>query len=115
MPSVRQALGAWGEDRVAGWYVERGHTVLARNWRSGRGELDLVVAAPGTIVFCEVKTRRGTSHGSPFDAVTSDKQRRIRSLALRFLDAHPEHRARELRFDVAGVTPDGVEVIEAAF
>lgn len=115
MPSVRQALGAWGEDRVATWYVERGHTVVARNWRSGRGELDLVVARPGTLVFCEVKTRRGTSHGSPFDAITHDKQRRLRHLALRFLDAHPEHRARALRFDVAGVTPDGIEVIEAAF
>ncbi len=115
MPSVRQVLGAWGEDRVADWYAERGFTVVARNWRCGRGELDLVVAGPDSIVFCEVKTRRSTSHGSPFDAVTHDKQRRIRRLALQFLDAHPRHRARTLRFDVAGVTPDGVEVLEAAF
>lgn len=115
MPSVRQAIGAWGEDRVAQWYAERGLTVVARNWRCGRGELDLVVTGPGTIVFCEVKTRRGTSHGSPFDAVTHDKQRRIRRLALQYLDAHPQHRAPILRFDVAGVTRAGVEVLEAAF
>ena len=110
-----QTLGAWGEDRVAQWYTERGLTVLARNWRCGRGELDLVVSGAGTIVFCEVKTRRGSSHGSPFDAVTHDKQRRIRRLALQYLDLHPHHRARTLRFDVAGVTPHGVEVLEAAF
>ncbi|MEM8903584.1 MAG: YraN family protein [Actinomycetota bacterium] len=115
MPSVRQVLGAWGEDQVARWYADRGMTVVARNWRSGRGELDLVAVAPDTVVFCEVKTRRTASHGSPFEAVTHDKRRRVRRLALRFLDAHPQHRARVLRFDVAGVTPDGIEVIEAAF
>jgi putative endonuclease len=94
--------------------------VLDRNWRCREGELDLVVARPGVVVFCEVKTRRGTAFGSPAEAVTFTKQRRLRTLARRWLADHPGARARELRFDVASVlavrgTPPVVDVIEGAF
>jgi putative endonuclease len=71
-------------------------------------------------VFCEVKTRRGVAYGAPFEAVTFAKQRRLRTLALRWLATHEDRRAAELRFDVASVlAPPGqrpvIEVIEAAF
>jgi putative endonuclease len=116
----RRALGVAGEDAVAEWYARAGYTVLDRNWRCRDGELDLVVARAGTIVFCEVKTRRGAAFGAPFEAVTFAKQRRIRTLALQWLTAHPEHRAPALRFDVASVvaargTTPVIDVIEAAF
>ncbi|MEM9608017.1 MAG: YraN family protein [Actinomycetota bacterium] len=116
MPSVRQVLGAWGEEAATRWYREQGYEIVARNWRAGRGELDLVAATSGVLVVCEVRTRRSTSHGSAFDAVTHDKQRRVRRLAMAFLDAHPTHRGRRLRFDVAAVSRDGsVDVLESAF
>jgi putative endonuclease len=72
-----------------------------------------------TIVFCEVKTRRGTGFGLPAEAVTFAKQRRLRGLALRWLDARGI-RAKQLRFDVAAVlvprdAPPTIEVIEDAF
>jgi putative endonuclease len=71
-------------------------------------------------VFCEVKTRRTTAFGVPAEAVTVTKQRRLRTLAMRWLDAHPRARTGTLRFDVASVlaTGDGpptIEVIEGAF
>ena len=81
----------------------RATTVLDRNWRCREGELDLVVARGRAVVFCEVKTRRGTAFGAPVEAVTLTKQRRLRTLALRWLSRAPEHRAPELRFDVASV------------
>ncbi len=115
MPSTRQRLGAWGEDRAANWYVERGGRIVARNWRVREGELDLVVALEGRLVICEVKTRRTALFGSPFEAVTAQKQARLRRLAVRFLRAHPALGPGALRFDVAAVTPDGVEVLEEAF
>jgi putative endonuclease len=53
-------------------------------------------------VFCEVKTRSGVGYGHPVEAVTRVKQRRLRTLAHRWLADHDEH-APELRFDVVGV------------
>jgi putative endonuclease len=113
-------LGDAGEDLVANWYADAGYRVLDRNWRCREGELDVVVARDSVLVFCEVKTRRSTTFGSPAEAVTVSKQRRIRTLAMRWLDEHPEARARTLRFDVASVlaergTPPVIDVIEAAF
>jgi putative endonuclease len=104
---------------VARWYERAGYEVLDRNWRVREGELDLVLRRDRTVVFCEVKTRRGTGYGLPAEAVTFAKQRRLRGLALRWLDARGV-RAKELRFDVASVlvsrdAPPAIEVIEAAF
>jgi putative endonuclease len=120
MVDYRRTLGVAGEDAVAAWYSNAGYALLDRNWRCREGELDLVVARDGAVVFCEVKTRRGTAFGAPFEAVTLTKQRRIRTLALRWLSQHPEYRAPELRFDVASVlaapgTAPVIDVLEAAF
>ncbi len=115
----RRALGASGEAIVARWYEADGYEVVDRNWRCRDGELDLVLAAAGVVVFCEVKTRRGGAFGAPFEAVTAAKQRRIRRLAVRWLADH-DVRARTIRFDVASVVHERghapvVDVIENAF
>jgi putative endonuclease len=117
-PDPRRAVGNAGEDATAAWYRDRGFEVLARNWRVREGELDLVVRRASTIVFCEVKTRSSDRYGLPTEAVTAGKRRRLRTLAMLWLDAHPDAHG-ELRFDVASVTPAGaqprVEVVEGAF
>jgi putative endonuclease len=115
----RRRLGAVGEDAVARWYTARGYEVVARNWRVREGEIDLVLRRGRTLVFCEVKTRRGDAFGSPFDAVTAAKQRRLRTLALRWLAEH-RMRAAEMRFDVAAVRVPrtgalAIEVLAGAF
>ena len=102
MTQARRALGASGEQAVADWYRARGYELVARNWRCRDGELDIVAREGDALVFCEVKTRRGTGYGHPVEAVTPAKQRRLRMLAQRWLAAHEEH-APELRFDVVGV------------
>jgi putative endonuclease len=115
MVDPRRALGSYGEDCIADWYETEGYRVVARNWRVRAGELDLVVIRGKDLVFCEVKTRSSRRFGSPFEAVTPTKQRRIRGLALQFLDDNPRYRGSRLRFDVAAVEPGSVEVMEAAF
>ena len=110
----RQRLGVAGEQRAARWYEANGYTVLDRNWRCREGELDLVVGRGRQLIFCEVKTRSTATHGVPAAAVTPAKQRRIRRLALLWLEAHP-NRSGELRFDVAAVLAGVIEVIEGAF
>lgn len=114
MTAHRRRLGAAGEARVAAWYEAAGYQVLARNWRVREGELDLVVRRGPVVAFCEVKTRSSSAFGTAAEAVTPQKQRRIRRLALAWL-RETGVRAPELRFDVAAVTPRGIDVIEAAF
>ena len=114
MPHQRQVLGAAGEARAADWYLERGYEILERNWRCRSGELDLVLSQGDQVVFCEVKTRSSGVFGTPVEAVTWDKQRRIRRLAAAWID-QAQTRPRQIRFDVAAVTGSRVEVIEGAF
>lgn len=98
-----QALGRYGED-VAARHLERsGLVVLDRNWRCDEGELDIVARDGSVLVVCEVKTRRGDGYGHPVEAVTARKLRRLRRLALRWLD-HRQVHVPEIRFDVVGVT-----------
>ena len=134
MSGRRAELGARGEDLAVAWYEGAAYRVLDRNWRCAEGELDVVACnAPGdVVVFCEVKTRTTGAFGSPLEAVTRDKQRRLRRLAARWLGAgrpgagrpgaarSGSTRYRTIRFDVAAVTVGRggaleIEVLEDAF
>ena len=110
----RRARGRWGEDIAASHYRRLGYTILDRNWRSSTGELDLVVERDGIIVFSEVKARRDDRYGPAAAAVGPVKQRRIRLLALEWLDAH-RRRRDGIRFDVVAITGVRVHLIESAF
>ena len=111
-------VGPLGEDAALEVYLARGYRTVARNWRCRLGELDLILVKGDTLVFCEVKTRRGASFGGGFEAVTWRKQAKVRALAEAFLQ---ESGARPdvTRFDVASVAlgPSGphVELFEDAF
>jgi putative endonuclease len=111
---ARRALGISGEDAVAAWYEARGYEVLARNWRCRSGELDLILRRGRTFVFCEVKTRTSAAFGAPVEAVTREKQVKVRHLAARWLDDAPM-RPTDIRFDVASVLAGDIEVLEGAF
>ena len=114
MTDARRAFGQAGEDRAAAWYRARGYRVLERNWRCREGELDLVVSRGRTLVFVEVKARRTDRFGIPAEAITPTKQRRLRGLARRYLEASGA-RPSELRFDVVSILAGELEVIPAAF
>lgn len=104
MTGVRQALGAWGERTAEAYLRGRGLTVIDRNWRRRGGEIDIVATDGDTVVFCEVKTRRGTAFGTGVEAVTGRKSQRLRRLAAAWLDEHGGPQ-RRIRFDVVSVTP----------
>ena len=88
--------------------------MVARNWRCRAGEIDLVARQGRTVVVCEVKARSTLAFGTPAEAVTTEKRRRLRSLALTWLQ-ESGLRGVVLRFDVAAVLDDQLEVFEGAF
>lgn len=79
--------------------------MLDRNWRCTEGELDIVAtdASTSVVVFCEVKTRSGTGFGTPFEAVTQGKRRRLRRLGSIWLSENRIKTFPTVRFDVVGV------------
>jgi putative endonuclease len=115
----RLGVGRAGEDAAAAEYLRCGYRVVARNWRCRLGEIDLIVTRGSVLVFCEVKSRRGSALGRPFEAVTWKKQRKLRALAQAFL-AGTDLGGGDVRFDVASVTIDraglpSVHVFDHAF
>jgi putative endonuclease len=98
----KDAVGAYGEHVAVRHLEAAGMVVLDRNWRCRDGEIDVIARDGETLVFCEVKTRRGTAYGTPAAAVVPAKVRRLRRLALRWLSESGLH-PRDLRFDVVAV------------
>ncbi|MDT8435965.1 MAG: YraN family protein [Gemmatimonadota bacterium] len=108
-----ESTGARGEAIVAAWLERRGIRVVARNWRAGRGEIDLVVRDGRTVAFVEVKTRRLGPGGRPADAVDRRKRRHLVAAAGAWIAGHPGT-GGEFRFDVAEVVvaPGGRPLVE---
>ena len=95
-------LGAWGE-RLAGARLERrGWTILERNYRLGRREVDLIARKEGILAFVEVKTRSGAHFGPPEASVTWRKRREIETVARDFILRHPVGDL-VIRFDVVAI------------
>jgi putative endonuclease len=107
---ARSKLGRAGEGLAADLYRRAGFTVLERNFRSGREEIDLIVGRGELLVFCEVKTRRTDDWGLPAEAVDPRKQAALRRVAGAWLSARRD-RVRsgptEVRFDVVSVIVRG--------
>lgn len=99
----RTSLGAWGEARAREHLLSNGYTLLASNWRSREGEIDLVAEVDGVLVFVEVKTRRSPAFGSPEEAVSPSKVRHMVRAAVAYLEAH-EAVDRDWRIDVIAIT-----------
>ncbi|MCU0301285.1 MAG: YraN family protein [Candidatus Nanopelagicales bacterium] len=98
----RVVLGGRGEDVAVAHLELVGMQVVARNWRCRHGELDVVAREGDTLVFCEVKTRRGLGFGTPLAAITPAKCARLRRLASAYLTAEGRHRG-PIRFDGVGI------------
>lgn len=106
--------GQAAEDAVARLYERGGHTIAARRWRKGGGELDLVFRTGDTVVFTEVKKSRDFASAA---ASLSERQiLRLRMGAAAFLASEPKGELTECRFDVALVNAHGeIHIHENAF
>ena len=116
----RHRLGARGEQLAAEHLERLGYAVVARNHRTRYGEIDLVAADERTLVFVEVKTRRG--RGNPWDALDARKQLQVRRMGFAYLSEVADRPRRpKIRFDAIGVTIDAagrltsLDHLESAF
>lgn len=116
---VPHALGQAGEAAAAEFYTARSYEVLARGYRHGRAEVDLVLRqGPTLLVFAEVKTRSGSQFGSP-ETFVSERKKELFRLAATHLQEELDWRG-DIRFDILALTLRHgggflVEVFEDAF
>ena len=86
--SQNKPVGDRGE-RLAAEHLERaGWTILARNFRVGHREVDLVARRGEVVAFVEVKTRAGLGYGYPLEAITLRKRREIQQVATVWVERH---------------------------
>lgn len=86
--AAKDAVGEYGERLAARTLAEAGWTVVDRNWRCARGEIDIVAIDGDVLVAVEVKTRRSDAFGGPLEAVTPRKAARLRGLVAQWLADH---------------------------
>jgi len=114
----RIGTGQTGEDLAVCYLENQGYTIVERNYRMRMGEIDIIARDGESLVFVEVKTRRSSRFGSPFEAVDFRKQQQVSRVALAFMT---RNRCEEMpvRFDVIGVHLERpsprIELIKNAF
>ena len=81
----RKQTGRQGEDIAAAYLSAKGWRIVARNWVCHTGELDIVAQSGDTLVFVEVRTRRGDRFGTAAESITPAKQARLIELAQTYL------------------------------
>lgn len=101
-----KSLGDHGEGLAAAYLERAGWTILVRNFRMGRKEIDLVARRHEVVAFVEVKTRAGPGFGHPLEAITWKKRREIHQVASAWIDrfGRPEY---TYRFDAVAVQVGG--------
>ena len=82
----RQGLGRMGEDLARRHLESLGYSILERNRRTKSGEIDLVAKDQSTLVFVEVRTKRGGAFGSPEESITTSKRARLIATAQEYVE-----------------------------
>lgn len=103
------------EQRAAEFLEQKGFRIAARNFYSYYGEVDIVARDGRYLVFVEVKYRKNRRSGSPLEAVDSRKQQRICKTAAYYCLKYGYGTETPVRFDVIGITEEGMVHIEDAF
>ena len=108
--AAHNELGKWGEDLAADYLQRKGYTIIERDWKSGKRDLDIIAQDGNVIVFVEVKTRRNRLFGEPEESVDYHKLQNLQQAISHYVKF--KHIRQEIRFDIisivgtAGTDPD---------
>ena len=109
-------IGIKGESIAAEYLIKKGYTLLEKNFRFRRSEIDLIAKTGNTIVFIEVKTRHSTNYGYPEEAIDNNKIDHILECADHYI--YQNQWKGDIRFDIISILlqPElSIDHIEDAF
>ena len=102
-------VGREGEEKAARWLKGQGYQILFRNWRTKRGEIDIIATIDSTLVFAEVKALPSGNLETLSHELDGRKQKRIVETAKLFLANHRKYNNNVVRFDVLVIDMPGRE------
>ena len=102
----RQKLGQQGEDIATQFLLQKGMNVIARNYRAGHGEIDIIALDGNTLAFVEVKTSNSKKFGPPQTWVDEKKQQNLAQVAEAFI-YEKNYENFDCRFDVIALEKSG--------
>jgi len=97
----RQELGKKGEDLADDYLKRKGYSIVHRNFRMGRAEIDLIATFQNVLIFIEVKTRSSTQFGFPEEFVTSHKEQMLFQAADEYCETMNVD--LPIRFDIVAI------------
>jgi putative endonuclease len=100
--ATHNQLGNTGEEKAATYLMQKGYTILARNYRYRRAEIDIIAQLGNLLVFAEVKTRGSDKHGYPEEFVSPKKVELFLTAAEEYIFQH--NWPHDIRFDIISVT-----------
>ena len=98
---------------AADYLKKQGVRILEMNYRTSRGEIDIIGKEKDTICFIEVKYRKNASYGQPWEAISIEKRKRICFCAKQYL--FRKHWKWQIRFDVISICGDEINWFRNAF
>ena len=108
--AAHNELGRWGEDLATAYLEQKGYTIMERDWKSGRRDIDIIAREGNTVVFVEVKTRRSSVFGEPEEAIDFHKLQNLQQAINHYVKYN--HIRQPIRFDIISIvgttdkTPD---------
>ncbi|HID94221.1 MAG TPA: YraN family protein [bacterium (Candidatus Stahlbacteria)] len=115
----KRKVGVGGEHKAAHYLEEKGYVILERNYRTRKGEIDIICEKNGTLIFVEVKTRTAKSFGEPSEAINPHKVKKIIEVAEDYASRKGLLGICDTRFDVISISysedKESIEHIKDAF
>lgn len=100
--AAHNELGKWGEDLAVAFLQRQGYTIIERDWKSGRRDIDIIAKdETDTIVFVEVKTRRNRLFGEPEEAIDYRKMQSLQQAINHYIKFC--HLNGNVRFDIISI------------
>jgi len=108
-------IGDTAEEKAVTYLLKAGLKIIERNYRAKTGEIDIIAKDKDAVVFVEVKFRRNSSFGQPYESVTYQKQQKIIRTAQYFLQKNRKHSNKSCRFDIISILDNEITWLKNAF